>query len=88
LDSGLDGVDGGVRKGTHGAGDEAEEHGLVRWERVGRREGGLEFVGELFELLGRRTREGGKRSADEEKKDSREKARTLMGKGSDVLGTQ
>jgi hypothetical protein len=48
----------------------------------------LEFVGELFELLGRRTREGGKRSADEEKKDSREKARTLMGKGSDVLGTQ
>jgi hypothetical protein len=48
----------------------------------------LEFVGELFELLGRRTREGGKRSADEEEKDSREKARTLMGKGSDVLGTQ
>jgi hypothetical protein len=51
LDSGLDGVDRGVREGTHGAGNEAEDHGLVGGEGIGRGEGGLEFVGELFELL-------------------------------------
>jgi hypothetical protein len=48
LEAGFDGVDRGVRKGAHGAGDEADYHGLPGGEFGGRV--GLKTLEGAFEL--------------------------------------